>query len=66
MKQEAQTRDQKRALIAMGRRYGASPQARARLIDYNSEQVWVGICQKCQKRVKGTPAQLKRHQCDGV
>jgi hypothetical protein len=52
-----------RTKVAVGRRLGASPQARARQIDYNSQQVWVGICRDCKATVKGTPAQLKKHVC---
>jgi hypothetical protein len=57
-------RKEKQVLVAMGRRFGASPQARARLIDYGSQQVWIGVCRKCQRKVKGLPAQLAKHQCE--
>jgi hypothetical protein len=60
------TRELKRAAIAVGRRYGASPQARARMIEENSRLTWVGHCRKCKKTVKGTPSKLKNHVCEEV
>jgi len=59
------TREMKRAAIAVGRRYGASPQARARIIDENSRLTWVGHCRLCKATVKGTPAKLRAHVCEG-
>ena len=58
------TRELKRAAIAVGRRYGASPQARARIIEENSRLTWVGHCPKCKKTVKGTPSKLRNHVCE--
>ena len=58
------SRETERAKIAMGRRFGASPEARERMDAANAEAIWQGKCRHCGVPLKGTLKQLKDHVCE--
>jgi len=54
---------EKKAQISAGRRLGASPYARARMVEGNSHKLWTAHCRKCRAKLKGTPGKLNSHVC---
>ena len=54
-----------RRRVWKGRRFGASPEHRARLNAYNETQTWVGRCRTCGADLKGSLAELAAHRCGG-
>lgn len=59
----ASTREVKRAQVSMGRRFGASPEAREKMAAADDEATWVGQCPRCHMALKGTLKFLKGHKC---
>lgn len=50
--------------IALRRRAGMSQGAREALRDFTEECTdWRGYCRKCRMQLRGTPAQLRAHDC---
>lgn len=53
----------KRTRVALGRRFGTSPEMLERLRAHDAEQIWYVKCPKCGASLKGRMDQLKEHRC---
>lgn len=49
--------------VRIGRRVGASPEARARMKEADDKAIWSGTCRLCGKLVKGDLVNLMEHKC---
>lgn len=60
------TQVSKGARIAFGRRFGTSPEARARMDEANAAAIWTAQCRKCKVVFKGTLAAIRAgaHKCE--
>lgn len=55
----------KKMRVAFGRRYGATPMAREYMEKENAKLEWRGACRRCGRELKGTPDELRAHECHG-
>lgn len=53
----------KKGKVFIGRRFGASPEARERMDKHDAEQTWHATCPRCDEKVKGSLAELREHRC---
>lgn len=49
--------------VALGRRRGASVQARERMAAADAEALWRAHCRHCDMDLKGSQAELLKHRC---
>lgn len=61
------TPQQKKTAVAVGRRFGASPEAREKMRQADAEAAWSGVCRHCNTPLRGRIADLLSHRCaDGA
>ena len=56
-------RQHRATMVALGRRFGASPSARERMSAENAKLTWWTRCRRCGEALKGTPDELRAHRC---
>ena len=59
------SREERRRMVGMGRRFGASPEARARMAEADDSAVWKAVCRRCGEALQGSRKQLSAHICAG-
>lgn len=54
----------KRTKVFLGRRLGASPEARERMAVADAEATWHAWCPNCNMKLKGALKDLREHRCE--